>query len=132
MVKSQGVEAYLVRYGDKHRYPEHAPPPAEGGVLDLSTMAYVEIVTGECYEVVVAFTADFDFKGFPDFKLVWDVDNHRRRVIYSSERVQKSIRSKGQYTHRFNSRPALVDGKWMGCGLSFADLQLGMSQFAAC
>jgi hypothetical protein len=131
MVKSQGVEAYLVRYEDKHRYPEHAPLPTEEGLLDLTTMAYVEIVTGERYEIVVVLTADFDFKGLPDARLVWEVDTNRRQVIYSSQKVQNSIRSEGQHKRGFSCAPAFLDGKWMKCGLSFADLQLGMSLLAA-
>jgi hypothetical protein len=127
MVKSQGVEAYLVRYEDKHRYPEHAPLPTQEGVLDLFTMAYVEIVTGERYEIFVVFTADFNFKSLPDVKIIWSVDKNHCHSFLSSQKLQDSIQTKGQYERGVSCIPALVDGKWMNCGLSFADLQLGMS-----
>jgi hypothetical protein len=127
MVKSQGVEAYLVRYKDNHRYPEHEPPPVMEGALDLSTTAYFEVVTGERYAVVIVLTADFDFRNFPDVQFIWVLDGQPRSAIYSSEQVQASIKSKGQHQHSFFTRPALIDGKWMRCGLLFSDLQIGIT-----
>jgi hypothetical protein len=130
MVKSQGVEAYLACYEDKHRYPEHEPLPAENGVLHPSTMAYAEVITGQRYEIVVMLTADFNFEGLPDVRVLWCLDKKRGQMFFTSRHVQESIQSEGQYKLGLQHVPSLVDGKWMRCELSFADLQLGMSLLA--
>jgi hypothetical protein len=130
MVRSQGVEAYLVRYEDKHRYPEHAPPPASKEAPSLSAMAYVEVSTDERYEIVVTLTADFDFKDSPDVRIVWDTDGRGRHRCYSAKELQETIKSKGKRSITFSSRPAMVDGELMDCGLTFTDLHIGSSSSA--
>lgn len=129
MVKSQGVEAYLVRHEDNYRYPEHAPPPTSGTAPDTSAMAYVEVVTHDRYEIVIVFTAEFDFKGAHDVKITWETDNRRLYKTYSAASVRDAIDRTGQDETRVSSRPSLLEyewsDKWVDCGLFFADLQIG-------
>jgi hypothetical protein len=130
MVRSQGVEAYLVRYEDKYRYPEHEPLRASNEASDPTTMAYVEVSTGERYEIIVVLTAGFDFKDCPAVRVSWKSDNDPgRRTVCSAHNVQRAIRSEGRLEQKFSARPLLVDGNWMNHGLSFADLQIGTSPY---
>lgn len=81
MVKSQGVEVFLVRHEDKHRYPEYARPPANETVQGTSTEVYVEAITGERFAIAFVLHPEFDFRDSPDVKFRCKLDDHWVKVI---------------------------------------------------
>jgi len=111
MVKSQGVEVYLVRYEDNHRYPEYECPSPYEEAQHTPNEVYVEAITGERYAIAFVLTRDFNFRGSPEVKLRCRFDDIWIRVIYSADEVRKSIRSIGQFRYTMADKPGLVDGK---------------------
>lgn len=126
MVKSQGVEVYLVRHEDNFRYPEYPSPPANEGSRSTLAEAYVEAFTGERYAIAFVLTPDFDFRDSPDVKLRCKFGEGWVKIIRSAEEVRTSLCTTGSFLYTMADKPALVDGKWMRHQFSFADLHIGM------
>jgi len=63
MVISDSIEVFVRRCKDGKRYAEYAAPRESSQYAGIFNEVYIEAVTGECFEVVVQPTANFNFKG---------------------------------------------------------------------
>lgn len=127
MVKSRGVEAYLVRYDDNIRYPEHDYPAAAQEAASSSTEVYVEVVADERYAIVVILTPDFKLGKFPYVRIRWKFDQATTRTIVTAKSIRESFRSRGYFEDKFDSIPAQKEGAWKDCEMHFNGLHIGMS-----
>lgn len=127
MVKSRGVEAYLVRYDDNVRYAEHDYPATAQEAMSTSTEVYVEAVEDERYAIVVVLTPDFKFGRSPYVKIRRELDYSATQVLLRVKTVQESLRSKGFFEYKYDSAPVQIEGTWKKCELNFNRLQIGMS-----
>lgn len=128
MVASGGVEAYLVRYHNDIRYPEHDYPASSREATSKSAEVYVEAVAGERYAIVVLLTPDFDFQQSSRVRIRWELDNSHHHALFTPRKIRASFRSKGNFYYKIEYTPVLLKGKWKMCGLNFnRRLHIGMS-----
>lgn len=127
MVKSRGVEAYLVRYDDNVRYAEHDYPATAQEAMSTSTEVYVEAVEDERYALFVVLTPEFDFRRSPEVKIRWKLDNSARRTVLTTKEIRASFRSEGHYKYKVDAIPVQMGGRWKLCGLNFNGLHIGTS-----
>lgn len=114
MVKCQGIEVYIRRHSDKHRYAEYPAPQIGGEVLKPCEEAYVEATTGERFAIVVAISPEFDFTGFPDIKVSRNLDGTGRfYIISAASDVRQEAAIGASYELTMKSDAGFVDGQWM-------------------
>ena len=130
MVLFKNVRATVIRYDDKKPYHEYKVTQQPSKRSPTLKEAYVEVVSGERFAVVVELLSTFDFQSAPDVLIRCQVDG----MGYSTTCIS---RKQATSTHMGTEIPTFqpktlscdvrkIDGKWMKCGLVFADLQLGM------
>jgi len=129
MVQFQNIRATVVRYDDKEPYPEYDLIQSETKNAQTLREAYIEVVSGERFAVVVDILPGFDFQSAPDLRFRISADGMKpSRFCLSKKDV-----TKGRGAAAIKRRRAIwedvtrkTEGTWMTCGLVFADLQLGL------
>lgn len=86
MVQFKNIKATVIRYDDKKPYHEYKL--TENGTRRGQTVkeAYVEIVPGERFAVVVDVGIAFEFGGGPDAQISCSVDGTKSTSFYVSRR----------------------------------------------
>lgn len=130
MVLFENVQAMVIRYDDKKPYHEYNVIQQPTERSQTLKEAYIEVVSGERFAVRVDLLSTFDFQSAPDVRIRWQVDG----MGYSTTCIS---RKQATSTHMGTEIPTFqpktlscgvwnIDGKWMKCGMVFADLQLAM------
>lgn len=124
------IRATVVRYDDKKPYTEYTISQQPTKHSQTVKEAYIEIVSGERFAVVVDILSTFDFQSAPDVKIRCEFDGMVVHVGYVSKKEATSTHMGTEIGKlkrtTFESSPRKIDGRWMDFGLVFADLQLGM------
>lgn len=123
MVFFRGIKASVLRYGIDRPYQEYEPKQKSSETCQNEKEAYIEAVTNERFCVVVELTEKFNFNSSPDVKISCWIDGGDGYANYvSKEDHCKNIQGSKK---RFDSIKRLIDGKWIECGMTFGELQLG-------
>jgi hypothetical protein len=129
MVQFKNIEVTVIRYDDKKPYTEHKLTPDATKQPQTVKEAYVEVVTGERFAVVVEVLPAFSFQSLPHVQILLAVDGMKSQNFYiSRENVLNSRTAAASMSRKkvWEEDTRGIDGKWMKCALVFADLQLGM------
>jgi hypothetical protein len=128
MVQYENVKATVIRYEDKEPYPEYGTTQKAAGRTQHVETAYIEIVSGERFTVVVELLPAFDFQSSSHVRIRCSVDGMAPKNFHVSERDVEISHSAAAYNRKKTWEQSIrkIDGRWMKCGLEFADLQLGM------
>ncbi|KAM0713540.1 hypothetical protein Q7P37_010502 [Cladosporium fusiforme] len=126
MVQYKDINAYVVRAEDNVSYEEYKVPRGKRFRGEPGSQVYIEAVTGERFAIVAECMPDFDWKRTRALQIQFWIDN---RDFFMAESLCKSslnqIDPSVRHRHvRHESETWLVDGKWMSCGLAFADVQI--------
>ena len=119
MVLFENVQATVIRYDDKKPYLEYNLSQQPTMHSQTVKEAYIEVVSGERFAVVVDLLSTFDFQSAPDVQIMCQVDGMNR--VYACASKNDTLRRA-----TLDKLLRTIDGKWMTCGMMFADLQLGM------
>lgn len=130
MVQYENVSATLIRFDDKTPYPEFEITQSAAKRTQNVKQAYVEIIAGERFAVVVELLPEFDFQSSPHVKISCSVDGIKLKKFCVSKNDVKSSGSAGVNDQSRRNTLAestqKIDGRWIKCGLVFTHLQLGM------
>ena len=116
MVLFENVQATVIRYDDKKPYHEYKITQQPTKRSQTLKEAYIEVFSGERFAVVVDLLSTFDFQSAPDVQIMCQVDG-MNACGSKNDALKRATLDKLSRT---------IDGKWMTCGMMFADLQLGM------
>lgn len=129
MVQFKHVKVTVIRYDDKKPYHEYRIAQNATMRARNTKEAYVEAVSGERFAVVVEVLPAFDFKSAPFVRIKVAIDGLNSKHLYirqadvngthDSATSKKECRVQEDCTRE-------IDGRWMRCGLVFAELQLGI------
>ena len=129
MVLFENVQATVIRYDDKKPYLEYNLSQQPTMHSQTVKEAYIEVVSGERFAVVVDLLSTFDFQSAPDVHIRCQVDGMEYFNTCISKKKATSThmgREVGTLQRRtLECHKRKIDGKWMKWGLIFADLQLG-------
>ena len=130
MVLFKNIRATVIRYDDKKPYHEYKLTQNATKRSQTVKEAYVEVVSGERFAVVVELLSTFDFQSAPDVRIRRQVDGMKQSNIFLSKKQATSTHMGNQIgtlqRRTWGQYPRKIDGRWMNCALVFTDLQLGM------
>lgn len=128
MVQDQGIDVYLAPYSDtSKRYPEHAVPTTSRAFSGNPNEVYIEAVDGERFVIVVDLLDDFDAKGSERLKINYNIDGVGYSGTSNYSKLAKGTRKQARLQRRqiADSEVKKVDGRWVKCGYTFAQLKMG-------
>lgn len=119
MVLYKGIKAFVAPSPGNHEpFSEHQTP--------MANEIYIEAVTGKSFKVVVEITPEFEIKGSPDVKVTYLIDDcHTLAHTFSATEIKAACESSNERRATFDTSCRIINGKWMECGLTFADLKIG-------
>jgi hypothetical protein len=128
MVQNQGIDVYLAPYSDlSKRYPEHAVPRTSPAFSGNPNEVYIEAVDGERFVIVVDLLKEFGAKGSKMLQIYYNIDgtvtSHRNRYSTLAMGTRNSQGLQGRDT--LDSQIKKIDGRWVECGCTFAQLKMG-------
>jgi hypothetical protein len=133
MVLFKNIRATVIRYDDKKPYPEYKLTQNATKRSQTVKEAYVEVVSGESFALIIEFLPGFDFQSSPGARVLVSFDGMKPRTCYMSKQRVTNSRSAAAIAERRITVDYTVenfDSKWMRCGLVFNELQLGTSLHA--
>lgn len=129
IVICKGVEAFVRRCRDGKRYGEHTAPRESSRYTGASNEVYIEAVSGECFEVVVQPTEEFDFTGCGAVQARCVIDRCEPWLGCTTGRETRASYKRRSPEKRkivFGREAKWRDDKWVEAQAAFAELQLGM------
>jgi hypothetical protein len=129
MVQFKNIKATVIRYDDKKPYHEYKL--TENGTRRGQTVkeAYVEVVPGERFAVVVDIGIAFGFGGGPDARIRCSADGMKPTSFYVSQKNVTDTYTAASLSWRRRTWEHVsekVDDKWVKRPLVFAELQHGV------
>jgi len=128
MVQDQGIDVYLAPYSDiTKRYPEHTIPDTSPVFSGNANEVYIEAVDGERFIIVVDLLEDFDAKGSKRLKTEYIIDGGGSTGNSSYPELAKRTRKRARLQGRevVENEVKKIDGRWVDCGYTFAQLKMG-------
>lgn len=124
MVRSDNVEVYITRHKDDRRFKEYRVPITSDKYRADPNEVYIEAVTNERFVVNVRLLRGFDWKGFPNVRITYDIDgNSYVGFLYKNpSNVAQEDRRRDQLAEVDQN----VGGSKVVCGLAFGELEIGM------
>lgn len=124
MVQSDNVEVYITRHKDDRRFKEYRVPITSDKYRADPNEVYIEAVTNERFEVNVRLLRGFDWKGFPNVRITYDIDrtSYVGFLYKNSSNVAREDRRRDQ----LGEVDQTIGGRTVVCGLAFGELEIGM------
>lgn len=129
MVVYQGVKVTLRRFDDNERYSEHTFTKGAFANSRKGKEVFVEATSGERFYVAVEITPKFNFKSSTHVEIAFSVDGCEKEYYYMSIDDVTESKRRGATARRqckWGTMYRMIDNQWSSCGLTFADLKLGV------
>lgn len=130
MLLYQGIKAAIKSFDDDKPYPEHRRRKAPNARFGGRKEVYIEAVSGERFYIVVEFTYNFNFMDSEDVQIAVTLDDDERIVGCISAEDVKPVHIAWNPERQLviESAGREIDGRWVNCGMTFAELQIGKSE----
>lgn len=125
MERQSGVEVHIIRTDDSKTYIRLPTPERTRTIYDR-LVSYIEVDSGESFEVIVQLHPEFDFKGQSHVRIECTIGSNTYFYQYSEEQRRREMLY-GVLTIRCTHDFRFVRGNWMKFGFQFAELVKGMT-----